>query len=65
MHGGFFVGEDGLELFGPGWFALAGVDEDALVAAADEVCVCSWSGSKSVYTARNKVPAKGMIYLVE
>ena len=42
VHCGFFVGEDGLELFGPGWFALAGVDEDALVAAADEVCVGSW-----------------------
>lgn len=26
VDGGFFVGEDGLELFGPGWFALARID---------------------------------------
>lgn len=26
VHGSFFVGEDGLELFGPCWLALASVD---------------------------------------
>lgn len=35
VDGGFLVGENGLQTSGPGGLALARVDEDALMAAAD------------------------------
>jgi len=42
VYGGSLVGKDGLQLLGPGWLALAGVDEDSLITAANEVGVGSW-----------------------
>lgn len=46
VYGSFLVGKDGLQLLGPSWLALAGVDEDALVSAANEIGVGSWGMSE-------------------
>lgn len=44
VDGGFFLGEHRLQVSGPCGLALACVDEDALVAAADQVSVGSCCG---------------------
>ena len=41
VYGSFLVGKNGLQLLGPSLLALAGVDEDALVSAANEIGVGS------------------------
>jgi hypothetical protein len=42
LDAGLFRGEDGFERLRPACAAFAGVDEETLCAAADEVCVRAW-----------------------
>jgi hypothetical protein len=42
LDAGLFGREDGFECLRPCYAAFAGVDEEALGAAADEICVRAW-----------------------